>query len=607
MLNVHGLRHSTLASATSQSETKPTAAKAELCKWLSNVAQARKERKERTDKVESQRLNVQGIVATASQDVGGGSRLGDAPTWLDTGALLEGYFDYEKIGFLEAVEVCGIYTDIYLHHYTAGSIVDVLVEGALGKFTVEQGELSDDEYERFMRQWGGCLNWQDVFSRMLRDRLIHGSAAASLLVDGESADEQKLVGIYQFDRCDYNLTPVPLSGFQPLMEANWPALMVSDYTRFQSQPEIGDYLTAIIPPHLFEPFKKRSFVKPDNAVVSVNVPLSRNECVSIFRRILPDWFYARNMLRGNLENSIARINGVSHIAVGMGQGFDAPPRIEDLQYYADLFAQAKQDPTGAMVVTRDGVNINEVLAAGGHWQYDSMAESTATRMLRAMRCPEGLLTLDWTADLTQVSAAVTLLNSIRQSFTQEVIVGRIFLQLSILAKNFHEKALSEVELDAESVSYASLLKTKQPIDRFVKLPTIRWERKLEVRPDPTMQLDLFEKLKGMGIPSPVLALAAAADIDLETVLANRNRDLEMRKQLKDYSDEIGKVSPPPADGGGGGMDFGASASGFFRPAPEKPVSALTTTQVATASANLPKLHAPKAQSSRGHFRPFRGK
>jgi hypothetical protein len=64
-----------------------------------------------------------------------------------------------------------------------------------------------------------------------------------------------------------------------------------------------------------------------------------------------------------------------------------------------------------------------------------------------------------------------------------------------------------------------------------------------------------------GIPVPIRALAAAGGFNLDEILGQTEDDLDLRRRIKEYKDEIKKISPPAegeAEGEGG--EFGSFGS-----------------------------------------------
>jgi hypothetical protein len=83
--------------------------------------------------------------------------------------------------------------------------------------------------------------------------------------------------------------------------------------------------------------------------------------LSYYKRILPVWFLEKALIRGTIDQAYKRQRSVAHMKVGTP---DWTPTSEDMAILAGLLSDAELDPLGAILVTRDGVDVVEVMIFG---------------------------------------------------------------------------------------------------------------------------------------------------------------------------------------------------------------------------------------------------
>ena len=84
--------------------------------------------------------------------------------------------------------------------------------------------------------------------------------------------------------------------------------------------------------------------------------------VSMFRRVVPIYLLEKMLYRGTISESQRRQRAIMHIQAGSETW---TPINTELQGLVALFQQADLDPTGAIVATRNDVNVGEVRCLSG--------------------------------------------------------------------------------------------------------------------------------------------------------------------------------------------------------------------------------------------------
>ena len=489
----------------------------------------------------------------------------DVATYLDINDILSGFYsDYD--GVSESKLSRRIYSDIMARDI-CGSVVEVLAHGASGDIVFAPGTgMSDTQFEQFSRK-RSAVNEADMGRRMLVDCMAYGDAASVFLVDVKE-EESFPVGVYMYDPTSLDVEPLPISTMMPLIRGRVSPselLAVNRTKTNNTGDKTGDLLREYVEACLGSSAAQLmtdGYANPEYLMTLRNLPEGRNASRSMLSRVLTEWFYKKNIFRGTLENSIRRINGIMHVVVAMPQGTESQPRLEDMQYYGQRFQEAALDPTGAMVITRDGVSVNEVAPGGQFWTYDSVADSSLSRRLKLMGVPESLATLDFAkAPEAGIDAALGLFRKWRDKLDTQVM-QRYMVQMSIFAGNFKKDALKKCDLSPEDATYVKLLATRVPLSELLYLPNHTYKNSLDVSPDPAL-FDWWDKLKEQGIPLPLATLASLGNVDLAKILKQKDADLGMRKDFADYMKSVKALMPKEDDGGGGGGGFGMSS--VYRP------------------------------------------
>lgn len=254
---------------------------------------------------------------------------------------------------------------------------------------------------------------------------------------------------------------------------------------------------------------------------------------------------------------------------------------------AELFANAARDPQGAIVVTRPDVNTTEVMSPQDFWNVSNERDSFTNLKLRALGLSEsfGSDSTYNNAD-NSMTMFMEMLRNHREHLVKSVIYDKIFL---LLAKYHGFKRRTKAEL-AHNVRYddtshhaASRISSKRtPLmasrnmaeaGSFI-IPEIKWTKELSPKGD-SNALSMLDTAKNLGLSLPVSLICTAAGIPLHTYLDALNDDLEARKKIKHYNDELKKIDPQAA---GGGQDSGG---GVFGKVNEPLLAKLTHTPINT--------------------------
>ena len=529
----------------------------------------------------------------ANMTLPNGSQMSDTPVYLDTGPLLGGF--YSNVVEPHGIDALEIYYDIYHHDATCGTAINIMAKAPCRDgFFLEPGSsgLSDNELDVFNANVS-ALNLDRNLPRMLHDKLISGRCANSILVRQNAVID---LLTYSPERTQVmamlgsNVEPVVKAGFGGrYFDNGWdsiPASMKAVYEEIYGEGILNRTDEAIL--------------RPQTMILLLNEMHSSTIGVSILRRVLPYWFYEKNMFRGTLQESMRRHRGIMQLILGDESW---TPREEDYEVYTNVVQQAAADPHGAVIATRQGVSISEFMEGGSFWKWDDVVQATGPVKLRAMGFPESMLQGDSPVEFTNgMMGALDMLIGEREQVTRKVLREKALPLIAIL-NEYHQptipadvKALikdtDEYEgTTAENSDTAGLeffTRYRGDADRYLKMPVVHWHRKLAPPPDSTL-FDLYDKMASYGLPIPVRMLATVGGLDLDDVISGAAKDVKDHSALKKISDDLKQFAPPPEDGGG--FESGMSASGYTserRRRGNRPASSMMALAAASAAALAPK-------------------
>lgn len=246
---------------------------------------------------------------------------------------------------------------------------------------------------------------------------------------------------------------------------------------------------------------------------------------------------------------------------------------EQQQALANLVQNTSRDPQGAVIVTRPDVNISEFRQGTDFWSISNERDSFTNIKLRALGLSESFgADTNYSSGENSITIFLEHMRAFRENFTRAVVYDKVFL---LLAKyhGFRKRANVEIDhnirydvnsnkaaKDAKWSKYAEVTGSRNLAEAAnFHIPEIRWTKELQARGD-SNALSLLQTAKDLGMPLPIGLVSTFAGIPLANLLDNLNEDIEARKKIKEYQDEIKKINPASEEDGddGGGM-FGSVA------------------------------------------------
>lgn len=346
--------------------------------------------------------------------------------------------------------------------------------------------------------------------------------------------------------------------------------------------------------------KGRGIPVPMDSVVWIDRPHTDPRFNSMLHRILPVFLIERALMRGTIESAHRRQRGILHITAGSGDLWLATP--EEMSTVAQLFNNADADPLGAIVVTREGISTNEVRNPTDFWRSTDSLEQTIPFKLRTLGISESFLSGDATFNNAEVAISTFLqtVKTERNQVTDQLMYRKIFPQIAQAndykasgigrergTENFSKeerersmavafevaKLVSEGKKDkAAAISYryreelaANAANSLQNISDY-DIPKVTWKQSLMPEGD-SAYIEMLNMLAEKDIPAPIRAMFAAGGMDFDTIMANSKQDIEDRKKLTKYIEDIraSRPSPDPAlqEGGEFAMEYASPASNLL--------------------------------------------
>src|SRR5690606_13226692 len=136
------------------------------------------------------------------------------------------------------------------------------------------------------------------------------------------------------------------------------------------------------------------------------------------------------LIRGTHDQVYKRQRATMHVT--MGEGEEWVPTSEEMQAVSNLFLSADLDPLGAVVVTRTGVQVNEVRRGDDFWRWDSIFDMTERIKLRALGVSENFIQGD--ASYSNMEQALSIfmdqIRTFRNQITRELFYEKMFPMIS---------------------------------------------------------------------------------------------------------------------------------------------------------------------------------
>lgn len=486
---------------------------------------------------------------------------------------------------------------IYLRDSIAGSVVDIYSTLPWGKLYELIG-LDDPKIMQMYHEMIEALNiWGDL-PIISREFLIIGRMIASLPFNETTGRWDSMVPI---DPDQAKITPMPFSSVKPLVDVlSSPAWR--EFAR-SIDPRVVE-LKETMNKDLLAIFQNTSGYFPLEPMNTLFLARRVNQYdhigTSFFTRILPAWAYETALWDASLTGVRRRNRSILLVTAGIDETWE--PNDNELSALTQIFMQADEDPTGAVISVRNGVELSEVRDPTSIWGISQEFEFLSTLKMRALGVSEAYLSGD--ANVSNMETARTSLGkavaSFRDNMLREIFAKQLFpafarihnfqkrtqAQLSNRIRVEPDRVARMAEYDRRMYESERLSKwgypmvtAKQALDiplESLIMPRLITEDTLRPEQD-VAYLEMLDKLKENGVPIPLRIWASAAGYDLDKAMAMMEEDITIKKRLYQLGteDSSGGGSSDLGAGGGSSEDLFGGGGGDEESASNRPGSSST--------------------------------
>lgn len=484
-----------------------------------------------------------------------GGMLGNSSTYQ---SLLDGIL-LEDETILQAM-----YEDIYDFDVSCGTTVDLRATLVSSGFTLSGVE--DNQLEIFQRQLGR-LGFPNIMPQIYLDKYVRGKFISTLLYNRQKKEFSDQM-VHSAGDC--TIIDSPLYSGKPIIKFQPPESMIEFFT---DDSEHAKSVRDRMNPEMVRLLSSRGLVDLDD-ILTLYVPRpsvsGQSRGTSMFRRVVPIYLLEKLLYRGTISEAQRRQRAILHITAGSDNW---TPIDAELQALVGMFQQADLDPVGAVLATRNDINVSDVRQGGDFWKWTDVIDGTSQYKLRAMGVSESFLSGESTYSSMEVSLSVFLenLRSDRDYATQAVFTNHLFP----LIAHVNDLVRPDDRLKTTGFSYDY----KQPNSGANKsrgnltgnvafditdpskyfIPKINWDKSLRPEAD-TEYLQTLDTLVEKGIPISMSMYASAAGVSIDELLSHQDKEVEMLKKIKSYKEALEKIGGEMASEGEDDMDLELSTT-----------------------------------------------
>ena len=398
------------------------------------------------------------------------------------------------------------FRDMYAFDSIAGCAVDLMSELPFSDITLH-GCSGDSVVLNKYKDAIANINIRASAAAMTRQYLVEGSSTSTLVIDPKS---KVIIDQLSYKNESLTFKHVPLLGRDPVITARVGADF-NDFLNDDSDPMIK--LREKMPKPLMDSLQSGEYVLDPYSTLHLSRTLVPNgEPVSYLNRILPVYLMEKTLYRGTLFELGRRQRANLHIQAGNDMWEPTP---EELATVASVFQQTDLDPMGAIVVTRDAVNVSEFRAGGDFYKWTDAYDQHTAIKLKALGISDAFLSSESTYSNAEQAVVVFMdtLAAYRQYFTHKVFTSTLF-PLVAMTQGLYK--------DGNSKEFSNL-----------NIPEVRWSKQLTAQSSDSM-FELLEKLSEHGVPMPIRLWLAASGISAEDLLSDLAEDGDLLERLNSF-------------------------------------------------------------------------
>ncbi len=431
-----------------------------------------------------------------------------------------------------------LFRNIHKYDAIAGSAIDLISTLPYSDFNLTG--IEDTEILKIYETSVENIDIENIMPDLTVEFLTIGKVIYSLLFDQTNGVWSDMIP-QDIDLCD--LLPIPVHGFDPKIDLR----VDPEFRRFLSSPDPRDRDAIDKIPEQLKSKMIAGGIVPLEPLNTLFVGRKTNPLdigTSFLARTLPFYAIEKALIDGTLIESRRRQRAILHITAGIEDLWEPTP--EEMDSIAALFMQADEDPQGAIVVTRTGVESQEIRAGGDFWKFGDEWGFLADGKMRAMGINESFLSGDAVYSTLEIalSVFVEMIRTLRDKLTARVFYRNIFQTLARVhgfVKRTPADLSHRIRIDrsvppsdkSKNFRYPSSDSVTQIQPGELLIPKVQWSKQLRPEADENY-LDVLETMKEVGIPIPLRTWAAAGGLNIDQVLDMMEEDTELRKEIASY-------------------------------------------------------------------------
>lgn len=464
---------------------------------------------------------------------------------LETDPVLVEWLPKDQIGLNK------LYRAIHQYDNVVGPAIDLM--STLPYSDLNLLGITDKEVMRIYEETIDNLNPKVMMPEITSEFMTIGRVITSLIFNNRTGVFESIVP----HDPDYTfITPIPVRGREPKIDLmpspEWKAFLNSvDPRDVRIREKLPDSL------QMYMGTGSRIPLEPE-ATLFIHRKASPYDYLgtSMLNRVIPFYALEKHLISGTLVAAKRRQRAILHITAGKDGVWD--PTAEEMESISGMFIAADEDPQGAVVVTRDGVEANEVRDGSNFWKISDEAPYLVEGKMRALGINEAFLSGDATYNTMEVALSVFIeqLKNLRATVEEKVWHRKIF---PLLARVHGFVKIPEHEL-AHRVRIKKRPNQKTAYNynyNDLLMPEIHWEKQLQPSADENY-LTILATMEEKGIPVPIRMWAAAGGLNLDELIEQFDEDGKLRIQLKEWAQKTGFNQMDMMEEGGGGAPSMAS-------------------------------------------------
>lgn len=439
---------------------------------------------------------------------------------LDEGSIIEDWIPRDASGLNQ------MFSLMYHRDHIAGSVVDIISDLIWDDFDLTG--IEDPKIKKIYLDSMTNMNIVSSLPALTKEFLVLGRSVTSMIFDSTRGIFTDLIS---HDQNFIKITPIPILGYDPKLDLI-PSPGLKAFLD-SSDPRDLDAMQAI----------PSSYIKAMSKGANEGVPLDPISTLfmprrvfnydyigtSLYTRLISFWALEKALINATMTAARRRASPILHVTAGIDNQWR--PTDGELSEIAGLFLAADQDPVGAVVTTRNGVNTSEVKSGTDLWKWSDEWQMLTEGKMRALGANDSLLSGE--ATYTNQEAARSFLME-KANALREVITNRIFYKkLFPLIARVHGFTKDGVIKKGTKPSQRDLLSIPES---DLIMPTIKWRKDL-VQFANESKLDVLERLEEKGVPITIKNWASAGGVNLQDQMSEMEIDAEIRKRISEWKKE----------------------------------------------------------------------